>query len=89
MFVVIISVFGICWLPYHVYFIYSYHNPDIMRFPHIKNIYLGFYWLAMANCAVNPIVSSFQFTSLGQNPLNYIFRFTTGWVIGSGSTSIN
>ena len=61
MFAVIITVFGICWLPYHVYFIYSYHNPEIMRFPHIKNIYLGFYWLAMANCALNPIVSSFHF----------------------------
>ena len=58
MFAVIISVFGVCWLPYHVYFLYAYHEPEIMRFPHIKNIYLGFYWLAMANCALNPIVSS-------------------------------
>ena len=68
MFAVIIAVFGICWLPYHVYFIYSYHHPEIMRFPHIKNIYLGFYWLAMANCAVNPIVSSFHVISFGRNP---------------------
>ena len=22
--------FGVCWLPYHVYFIYSYHNPWVM-----------------------------------------------------------
>ena len=56
MFVFMIILFGICWLPYHVYFIYSYHNPEIMRSPYIKNIYLGFYWLAMANCAVNPII---------------------------------
>ena len=56
MFVVIISVFGVCWLPYHVYFIYSYHQPTIMALPYIKHVYLGFYWLAMANCAVNPII---------------------------------
>ena len=56
MFVVIISVFGVCWLPYHVYFLYSYHQPTIMTLPYIKHIYLGFYWLAMANCAVNPII---------------------------------
>ena len=51
MFAFMIVVFGICWLPYHVIFIHSYHNPQI-----IKNIYLSFYWLAMANCAVNPII---------------------------------
>ena len=56
MFAFMIVVFGICWLPYHVYFIYSYHNPQIMKSPYIKNIYLSFYWLAMANCAVNPII---------------------------------
>ena len=31
MFVFVIGIFGICWLPYHVYFIYSYHDPDITR----------------------------------------------------------
>ena len=58
MFAVVITVFGVCWLPCHAYFLYSYHSPDIMKSPNIKNIYLGFYWLAMANCAVNPIVSN-------------------------------
>ena len=56
MFIFLIIVFGICWLPYHIYFLYTYHSPGIMESSHIKNIYLGFYWLAMANCAVNPII---------------------------------
>ena len=56
MFAFMIIVFGICWFPYHVYFIYSYHHPEIMKYPYIKHIYLSFYWLAMANCAVNPII---------------------------------
>ena len=32
MFVAVIVIFGICWLPYHVYFIYSYHDPTITRY---------------------------------------------------------
>ena len=32
MFAFMIVVFGICWLPYHVYFIYSYHNPWVRNF---------------------------------------------------------
>ena len=26
MFIVVLIVFGVCWLPYHVYFLYSYYN---------------------------------------------------------------
>ena len=31
MFVIVIVIFGICWLPYHVYFIYSFHDQSIVR----------------------------------------------------------
>ena len=80
MFVVIITVFGVCWLPYHIYFLYSYHNPEIMKSPNIKNIYLGFYWLAMANCAVNPIVS---------NNINPIIIFGSNLINNLNNNSIN
>ena len=73
MFCVVISIFAICWFPYHAYFIYSYFNPGIMKVlslgkpqpQHVivllqawytQHMYLGFYWLAMANCCVNPLV---------------------------------
>ena len=56
MFAFMIIMFGICWLPFHVYFIYTYHHPEIMKSPYIRHIFLSFYWLAMANCAVNPII---------------------------------
>ena len=46
----------VCWAPYHIYFIYSYHNPSITKMPYISHIYLGFYWLAMSNTCVNPII---------------------------------
>ena len=46
----------VCWAPYHIYFIYSYHNPSIARKAYIGHIFLFFYWLAMSNTCVNPII---------------------------------
>lgn len=56
MFIIIVVIFGVCWLPYHVYFIYTYHDNSIVAKPFIQHVYLGFYWLAMANTMVNPII---------------------------------
>ena len=56
MFAVVVTIFMVCWAPYHIYFIYSYHDPSITKMPYISHIYLGFYWLAMANTCVNPII---------------------------------
>ncbi|CAG2118143.1 unnamed protein product, partial [Medioppia subpectinata] len=51
-----ITVFGICWLPYHSYFLSTYIWPDIIKTKQIKHIYLFIYWLAMANSLFNPII---------------------------------
>ena len=56
MLVVLIFNFGVCWLPYHAYFIYSYHYPGVKSFKHIQHIFLAFYWFAMSHSCVNPIV---------------------------------
>ena len=56
MFAVMVTIFMVCWAPYHIYFIYSYHDPNITKIPYINHIYLGFYWLAMSNTCVNPII---------------------------------
>ena len=86
MFVVIISVFGVCWLPYHVYFLYSYHQPTIMTLPYIKHVYLGFYWLAMANCAVNPIIYYWMGNRRG---VFIVFFIVFNIFSGSGNISTN
>ena len=31
MFALVIIIFVVCWAPYHIYFIYSYHNPQITK----------------------------------------------------------
>ncbi|XP_041970883.1 tachykinin-like peptides receptor 86C [Aricia agestis] len=56
MFILVIVIFGICWLPYHSYFIYTHFNPSILYMKYVQHVYLAFYWLAMANAMVNPII---------------------------------
>ena len=72
---VVISIFMVCWAPYHIYFILVYHLPSITRYQHIGlrqtrfihsiffsistfqgHVYLFFFWLAMSNSCVNPII---------------------------------
>ncbi|XP_023225865.1 tachykinin-like peptides receptor 86C isoform X1 [Centruroides sculpturatus] len=56
MFIVVVLLFAVCWLPYHVYFLYAYHHKDFQYTPYVQPIYLSIYWLAMSNSMYNPIV---------------------------------
>ena len=56
MFGAVTTIFGVCWLPYHIYFMYSFYNPSIMRAWYTPHMFRAFYWLAMANCCINPMV---------------------------------
>jgi len=56
MMIMLVMIFGVCWLPYHVYFIVSSTNPEINFSPYIQEIYLAIYWLAMSNSMYNPMI---------------------------------
>ncbi|KAF2352183.1 G protein-coupled receptor rhodopsin-like [Trinorchestia longiramus] len=56
MFIVIVVIFALCWLPQQAFFLYQYHDSQVLDTDHVQHIYLSFYWLAMANAMVNPIV---------------------------------
>ena len=56
MFITVVSLFLICWLPYNLYFLYIYHRPEAASWTSIQDIYLLTYWLAMANSSFNPII---------------------------------
>ncbi|GBP17386.1 Tachykinin-like peptides receptor 86C [Eumeta japonica] len=43
MFILVIVIFGICWLPYQSYFIYTHFDPSILYKKYIQHLYLGFY----------------------------------------------
>ncbi len=48
MFGVVISIFMVCWLPYHVYFIFTYYQPQFLH-----KSYTGHYYKREAFCNIN------------------------------------
>ncbi|XP_033324548.1 tachykinin-like peptides receptor 86C [Megalopta genalis] len=56
MFITVVAIFAICWLPYQGFFIFIYHHRHLTKSSYVQHIYLGFYWLAMSNAMVNPII---------------------------------
>ncbi|XP_023934667.1 tachykinin-like peptides receptor 99D isoform X2 [Bicyclus anynana] len=56
MMIVVVVIFAVCWLPFHVYFVVTSYYPNVVNYPYIQEIYLGIYWLAMSNSMYNPII---------------------------------
>ncbi|XP_055321797.1 tachykinin-like peptides receptor 86C [Sitodiplosis mosellana] len=56
MFIAVVTIFAICWLPYHMFYVYAYHQPHITSTNITPHLFLAFYWLAMSNSMVNPII---------------------------------
>ncbi|XP_047500846.1 tachykinin-like peptides receptor 99D isoform X1 [Penaeus chinensis] len=56
MMIVVVTIFAVCWLPYHVYFILSNVMPEIAFWSYIQETYLAIYWLAMSNSMYNPMI---------------------------------
>lgn len=56
MFIIVVVIFAICWLPYQGFFIFVYHHRHLAENSNIQHVYLSFYWLAMSNAMVNPII---------------------------------
>ncbi|XP_049694788.1 tachykinin-like peptides receptor 99D isoform X2 [Helicoverpa armigera] len=56
MMIVVVVIFAVCWLPFHVYFLVTSYYPEVVNYTHIQEIYLGIYWLAMSNSMYNPII---------------------------------
>merc|ERR1711872_533389 len=53
---IVVIVFAISWLPYHVYFLLVFFVPEITTLPWIEDVYLGIYLVAMSTTLVNPLV---------------------------------
>lgn len=56
MFIAVVTIFAICWLPYQMFYVYAYHQPHITSSNNTPHLFLAFYWLAMSNSMVNPII---------------------------------
>ncbi|XP_043480938.1 tachykinin-like peptides receptor 86C isoform X2 [Leptopilina heterotoma] len=56
MFIIVVTIFAVCWLPYHGFFIFAYHHRRFAETSYAQHVFLSFYWLAMSNAMVNPII---------------------------------
>ncbi|KAJ1529634.1 hypothetical protein ONE63_006398 [Megalurothrips usitatus] len=56
MMIVVVTIFSVCWLPFHLYFIITSQMPEITNSAYVQEVYLGIYWLAMSNSMYNPII---------------------------------
>ncbi|KAG8177128.1 hypothetical protein JTE90_012011 [Oedothorax gibbosus] len=56
MMIVVVVIFAVCWLPYHVYFLVAHHLPHITNEAYVQPTYLTIYWLAMSNACYNPFI---------------------------------
>ncbi|XP_074040996.1 tachykinin-like peptides receptor 99D isoform X2 [Leptinotarsa decemlineata] len=56
MLITIVTLFAVCWLPYHVYFLVIFYFPSLTGLQYIQEVYLFIYWLAMSNSMYNPII---------------------------------
>ena len=56
MMIVVVTIFGACWLPMHVYWVICNQNPDVLNYRSTQPTYLALYWLAMSNAMYNPLI---------------------------------
>ena len=56
MMILVVVIFAVCWLPFHLYFILSPLIPEINNEDYIQELYLFFYGLAMSNSMYNPMI---------------------------------
>ncbi|XP_050308448.1 tachykinin-like peptides receptor 86C [Anthonomus grandis grandis] len=77
MFILVVVIFGICWLPYHSYFIYVYFDTSIIYSKYTQHVYLGFYWFAMSNAMFNPLIYYWMNARFRQ----YFKKAMCGWHI--------
>ncbi|KAK1792134.1 hypothetical protein P4O66_001910 [Electrophorus voltai] len=56
MMIIVVVTFAICWLPYHVYFLTTGLNKQLVKRKSIQQVYLSVMWLAMSSTMYNPII---------------------------------
>ena len=56
MLILVVVIFSLCWLPYHLYFLASMCRPEINQYKYINLIFLVAHWLAMSNSCYNPFI---------------------------------
>ncbi|CAK9816225.1 RYamide receptor [Anthophora quadrimaculata] len=56
MFIIVVALFAICWLPLQTYNVFQYFNPEINEYKYIHYIWFFCDSLAMSNSCCNPFI---------------------------------
>lgn len=62
MLIVVVTLFGVCWLPLHIFFIVIDFHPELVSYENPQSraafvaLYYCVHWLAMSNSFVNPVI---------------------------------
>lgn len=72
MLIAVVAIFGVCWLPMHLYFIVGNFFP-IGSLDGAQHLYLVIYWIAMSNSMYNPIMYCWM-NARFRNGFKYAFR---------------
>lgn len=61
MLVIVVIMFGVCWLPLHTFFLMMDFNPQLTKANKqlVTVIYYAVFWLAMSNSCANPVIYGF------------------------------
>ncbi|XP_076459929.1 QRFP-like peptide receptor isoform X2 [Babylonia areolata] len=78
MLVLVVVMFGACWLPLHTFFLVIDFNPELLMYRSLEQerffvaLYYSVHWLAMSNSFANPVIYSFTNDSF-RTDMAYIF----------------
>ncbi|XP_033749624.1 QRFP-like peptide receptor [Pecten maximus] len=81
MLVIVVAMFGLCWLPLHIFIIVTDFYPEVLNYTSaeeektVLGIYLGSHWLAMSNSFANPIIYGFTNESFRADLLTLFYMW--------------
>ncbi|KAF6211616.1 hypothetical protein GE061_012129 [Apolygus lucorum] len=91
MLVIVVALFGLCWLPLQTYNVLQDIFPDINGYQYIHYIFFCCDWLAMSNSCYNPFIYGIYNEKFKQE-FKARFPFRKKWAVnlgGSGSDSVD
>nr|XP_022319138.1 tachykinin-like peptides receptor 86C isoform X2 [Crassostrea virginica] len=75
MLVIVVTIFGVCWLPLHAFMLIRDFHPSPQNGKLELGLYLGVHWLAMSNSFANPIIYSFTNDSFRADLLTLFYMW--------------